>query len=108
MGRNFAVLVIGTAFLATSEALSSGTVSTADGDYEEREILGPKTLMSLSKLAEKGNKPTLSKKLEHRSWLAAGESPQTLFKKNEWAGKTFAQLKKDPKYSVTRGLTIFG
>ncbi|KAG6967916.1 hypothetical protein JG688_00006073 [Phytophthora aleatoria] len=103
MGRNFAVLVIGTAFLATSEALSSGklpnqvktsklttsqmangplgTVSTADGDYEEREILGPKTLMRLSKLAEKGNKPTLSKKLEHRSWLAAGESPQTVQEK---------------------------
>ncbi|KUG00888.1 hypothetical protein AM587_10009956 [Phytophthora nicotianae] len=126
MGQSFVVLLIGIAFVPTSEALTfsnhvelSGLTTsrrsipsnralraarTTDGAYEERGILGPETLMRLSTLAEKQKMHKLSKKLEHRSWLAAGESPQTLFKKNSWAGKTIEQLKEDPRYLRYEGL----
>ncbi|EEY57980.1 secreted RxLR effector peptide protein, putative [Phytophthora infestans T30-4] len=122
MVREFTFVIL-LVLLATSEALPPDTLSnhnqmsapslsqkvssshgflriasTAGGEDEERNKLGPKLLMKLSKLAEKQNMYKLSKRMEHKSWLSAGETPQTLFKKNGWKGKTIAELKADPKY----------
>ncbi|KAG6576491.1 putative secreted RxLR effector protein [Phytophthora cinnamomi] len=134
MRRNLARLLLAAALLTVaSEALSTVTdeeqaqiselgeeviirpkrllraVSKIDED-EERAILGEQVLLKWSKLAEKHNLQTLSKKLadkawltgkkaDHKAWLKAGKNPQDIFKEYGLKGKTLEELKKDPRYA---------
>ncbi|KAG7379330.1 hypothetical protein PHYPSEUDO_008731 [Phytophthora pseudosyringae] len=122
MGRPFVFVVLAAVYLVANEALSSAThfdqlkvskltsqvaspterflrtANSANDDDEERGLLGTKSLMMLSKQAEKLGKHDLSKKLEHHAWIKAGESPTSKFKEYGWKDIPLAQLREDPKY----------
>jgi DNA-binding protein H-NS len=74
-----------------------------ESNDEERGVLSDKALMKLSKAAKKFKLNKTAKNLEHRAWLAAGESPQTMARKYKWTGKSLEELKKDPTYIYYQG-----